>query len=234
MSKRIYPKRYDPTYCLDVSCNCDFTSMASIREPSVAYWPTMLGLLTIIGDAIAAAPWWGNGEVERWVPEIGSSWVTLDGETYGEVYMVCTDEAGVRPWVMFTDDGIISLADFNEFWRPATVVPTPTAEDWIDPAVQLPEVGEWYWYDYCDGDISAYMHQSGDETWRPGSRWAPVLVGPPPIPDAPDDQAAMYQNATDGRAPVTRSELRNSGRAYLLELPESEFWAHRYLNEGDE
>ena len=23
-------------------------------------WPTMLGLLTIISDAIAAAPWWGD------------------------------------------------------------------------------------------------------------------------------------------------------------------------------
>ena len=78
-----------------------------------------------------------------------------------------------------------------------TVHPPQTSDDWIDPAVRLPEVGEWFWYDYGDGDISAYVHVDGDRDWRPGSRWAPILVGPPPIPDAdaPDDQAAMYQTA---------------------------------------
>jgi hypothetical protein len=160
----------------------------SVAHPPVLHaWPTMLGLLTIISDAIAAAPWLGDGEVERWVPEIGSSWVTLDGETYGEVYMVFADGE-----VMFTDDGFASLADFNEFWRPATVVPTPTADDWIDPAERLPEVGEWVWIlDHMGGVTSWHVYERMvDYDWWHGiNGWAPILVGPPPIPDASNGAA---------------------------------------------
>jgi hypothetical protein len=197
MSKRIYPKGYDLETDLPFNLKVDGCWLAE-RTPASHHWPTMLGLLTIISDALAAAPWWGNGEVERWVPEIGSSWVTLDGETYGEVYMVFADGE-----VMFTDDGFASLADFNEFWRPATVAPTPTADDWIDPAVRLPEVGEWHWMFYRGVvEVTAWdepqweMYASARQTmidrgdpldydWR----WAPILVGPPPIPDASNGAA---------------------------------------------
>ena len=51
--------------------------------------------------------------------------------------------------------------------------------------------------------------------------------------DAPDDQAAMHQTARVHGAfagePVTRYELESTGRSYLLELPENEFWKDHYF-----
>ena len=149
-------------------------------------WPTMLGLLTIISDAIAAAPWWGSGEskpVLPDLPQVGSLWadrmsgdlvtVTSHGRSLGGDDLVYQ---GAWFW---------KAADFHERYFPATVVPTPTADDWIDPAVRLPDVGEWYWWLNCNGDgLQAFLHYDGDDTWPGGSWWAPILVGPPPIPDA--------------------------------------------------
>jgi hypothetical protein len=151
-----------------------------------ASWPTMLGLLTIISDAIAAAPWWGDGEARVKVPAVGSVWADFECDPPDIVSVDSVDDDGtIWLWSMGRDYAWSGCLDrFLRHYRPATVVPTPTADDWIDPAVRLPDVGEWFWWDYGDGDISAYVHVDGDRDWRPGSRWAPILVGPPPIPDA--------------------------------------------------
>jgi len=206
--------------------------------PSDIAWPTMLGLLTIISDAIAAAPWWGDGEGGVELPAVGSVWVARPGRSLASPHVVVTHVeppvgvAQARVETVGLSGSVYGpLGNFLHEHRPATVVPTPTADDWIDPAVRLPEVGEWYWYPYGDGTVGVDRGGRYDD-YHTNWRWAPILVGPPPIPDASEVQDD--QTATDGRAPVTRSELRNSGRAYLLELPEAEFWAHRYLIEGDE
>jgi hypothetical protein len=173
----------------------------SVAHPPVLHaWPTMLGLLTIISDAIAAAPWWGDGEARVKVPEIGSSWVTLDGRTETVVHF---DPAHDK--VQFLSPAEWRFADLRAFsdgtLRPASVVPTPTADDWIDPAVRLPEVGEYVWIlDHMGGVTSwqVYERMVDYDWWHGINGWAPILVGPPPIPDAsdaPDDQAVMDQTA---------------------------------------
>jgi hypothetical protein len=183
----------------------------SVAHPPVIHaWPTMLGLLTIIGDAIAAAPWWGDGESvpqaerER-LNEYGVPWVSRVPATAG-VYVVTTEGVTYDGWVKDDrDEPRWPLADFLDTFTPATVVPTPTADDWIDPAVRLPEVGEWYWLRRIDDDgymvgilsEGARQYEIDRREWTGRYMWAPILVGPPPIPDAPDDQAAMHQTATE-------------------------------------
>jgi hypothetical protein len=212
-------------------------------HPTPDAWPTMLGLLTIISDAIAAAPWWGDGESAPW-PEVGSVWVRKDGG----IGAVCVTSANADDLVEVVTttggSGYNYLDHFLHTWKPATVVPTdeyqamherlasisdlerryselltrstrlaehaaalsdafapgptkwtivptPTADDWIDPAVRLPEVGEWVWVDNGNTETPPIPYVTlvdpvvrRPEWWGEGERWAPILVGPPPIPDA--------------------------------------------------
>jgi hypothetical protein len=119
-------------------------------------WPTMLGLLTIISDALAAAPWWGDG------------WSEVGG--LGEFVTAALRRGEV-----------VGLEYLGE--RVGTAVPTPTADDWIYPAVRLPDVGELVWWSDAWGYVWA-GDGAGAKVLPPHYRWAPILVGPPPIPDA--------------------------------------------------
>lgn len=50
----IYPKGYDAEFILAV--NTPGHSIVS-KWGGITHWPTMLGLLTIIGDAVRGFPW---------------------------------------------------------------------------------------------------------------------------------------------------------------------------------
>jgi hypothetical protein len=182
MSERIYPKGFHyPNHVFDTT-----THLHAL--PTRDRWPTMLGLLTIISDAIAAAPWWGDGAGGVELPAVGSVWVARPGRSLASPHVTVTavePPVGVaqarvgtvgpgREWVSG------QLGNFLHEHVPATVVPTPTADDWIDPAVRLPEVGEWVWWLTKYGNLNCTRHSG---TFG-GARWAPILVGPPPIPDA--------------------------------------------------
>ena len=132
-------------------------------------WVTMLGVLTMVTNAVSGVPWAnGAGKAKPHDIEVGGVYVDGDGIPF-------TVDA-VNKWQAFTYWASISPYEH----RPATVVPTPTADDWIDPAVRLPEVGEWVWWLTKYGNLNCTRHSG---TFG-GARWAPILVGPPPIPDA--------------------------------------------------
>ena len=155
----------------------------SVAHPPVPHaWPTMLGLLTIISDAIAAAPWWGSGASGVELPAVGSYWL----DEFGAPYMV--DGYDIDGPVSHDGTFGLPLENFtNGSYRPATVVPTPTADDWIDPAVRLPDVGEYLWVLVGTAPLVAWIAgRFTDSAPWPDDwvRWAPILVGPPPIPDA--------------------------------------------------
>lgn len=258
----IYPKGYDAEFILAV--NTPGHSIVS-KWGGITHWPTMLGLLTIIGDAVRGVPW-GHGECvpEPWQIEDGHMYLVNGrnpelvegtpvwikpcwGEAhphYGqlaELIVAGSDKIQhVNPGavgdnftpatVIPTDeyqamrerlDGISGLEKryselraraakleaeaewlskgseaISESIANCTVIPTPTADGWIDPADRLPEVGEWMWT-LADGAIGTCtwgeaeqeMYASArqrmiarsdllDYAWR----WAPILFGPPPVP----------------------------------------------------
>jgi hypothetical protein len=152
--------------------------------PSDITWPTMLGLLTIISDAIAASPWWGDGSELPW-PDPDEWYAQFNGT---QIDVVSTYRSIIEPdvvavWLDHEDNDPIHLTR-EEFWasyRPAAVVPTPTADDWIDPAVRLPDVGEWVWMVREWGEVAPFKFRGNGVTVGV-HRWAPILVGPPPIP----------------------------------------------------
>jgi hypothetical protein len=191
MSEHIYPKGYDPEMPINVDYGDGNSAFRAF--PSESGWPIMLGLLTIISDAIAAAPWWGDGESEPVLPEVGSVWVGDKGHVWVISDAGFTRGASIDSsyfWVSGDDGEAMRLTDFARLYRPALVVPTPTADDWIDPAVRLPEVGEWVWLRYTSGGVDAlqvspYIAKYGFDTRlspRAVGVWAPIIIGPPPIP----------------------------------------------------
>jgi hypothetical protein len=204
----------------------------SVAHPPVIHaWPTMLGLMCIISDAIAAAPWWGSGAgVALPIPGLfvtsggDAAWVTkgyafdgevcvyrLGAETAPDIVSVANARRTLRPATVVPTDEYQAMQQMADGWELGTemvmngggfdwthggeviatvapvdgytVVMTPTADDWIDPAVRLPEVGEWVWVQVISYGIDV-MACEFVAVGRGFHRWAPILVGPPPIPDA--------------------------------------------------
>ena len=132
------------------------------------------------------------------LPRPGELWADFDDGRPDVVSVDSVDDDGtIWLWVMGRDyAGSYCLDRFLRHYRPATVVPTPTADDWIDPAVRLPEVGDAVWlYKWGESPVVArdfdyrqwhYWNEAldgrgaGATDWR----WAPILVGPPLISDA--------------------------------------------------
>jgi hypothetical protein len=127
-----YPKLYnEPDYLIYVGLDHGGVHQAIVLSgvaglPRMEDWPTMLGLLTIISDAIAAAPWWGGGESSPELPAVGSVWVRKDGiglpatvVTHGNPPGTVIVRSGEE-----ADDGGWVTGGFLYAFTPATVVPT--------------------------------------------------------------------------------------------------------------
>ena len=101
------------------------------REHNEFSWPTMLGLLTIISDAIAAAPWWGDGEARVKVPRPGELWADFNDGRPDVVSIDSVDDDGtIWLWVMGRDyAGSYRLDEFLTRYQRAWVVPADVPDD---------------------------------------------------------------------------------------------------------
>jgi hypothetical protein len=93
----------------------------SSDTPRAHEWPLMLGLLTIIGDAVRGVPWGsGDDDAVTSLPRVGSVWVHKHEDFVWVVKSVDPE----RRWVTPQDDCGLSLDRFLLYYRPATVTPT--------------------------------------------------------------------------------------------------------------
>jgi hypothetical protein len=201
----IYPKGYEPDHIMDTSWQ-GFTAVCP--TPTAGAWPAMLGLLTIIGDAVRGCPW-GEPKASPVLPEVGSVWLAGNRMAHERPYARASivRENGKNGWVALTEaskDSTGRIEWFLDTYVPATVIPTPTTDGWRSQADEQPAEGQlcwWHnpaWPDGHEPEALTYY-----EVMHPGDRWVWQPVPPGVIPPPPADPKGMMTGvwpAEPGRA----------------------------------
>lgn len=196
----IYPKGYHLDHTINVTVP-DTQMRVFAAEPFPDWWPTMLGLLTIIGDAVRGVPWGKPAEPEsNWCADLPLGdcipVVTPKGavrlaykrwsmdKPYPSEHMVTVAGPDGEVYHRVVADGWPSLATL---YRPATVIPTPTADGWRRVGDEQPDRGQVVfllepWSLPSDLPmlrrwISLHPDRPDDWLWQPVP---PGVIPPPP------------------------------------------------------
>jgi hypothetical protein len=160
------------------------------RAHQLGNWPEMLGILHMVTAAVHGVPW-GDSATRLTMPTTGSVWVQVDGER--DIAVVVTALEG-RPTADVDGDtwihhsaGTHKWKNFRHKFRPATVIPTPTADGWRRLADEQPDdpyekvwARQRDWLPYRDPIIrDATQLDGADWLWQPVP---PGVIPPPPSP----------------------------------------------------